>query len=268
MEWSADPTLYPPYLRSRIRRGRGVGVGANYSPWIKARDVPSRGTSSVVRGVRSGRLHYFLSEYETIYFFLLERRSNTCDIREQWPILDIDRTLELCKSRRVHHPYRKGVPEPFTIDFLITEYVPNGTAYRAATIKTPEDAMDPRVRTRLSIERDWLSEKGTPYFLVDTSEFSRTLLNSLRFIRAWYRQRFVPEVTQSLEFSEAFRQKYSPNYTLGHQISTLARQMHLSLEGAQDLFRYCVWQGLFPVDLRERIALDLPIRCIERSGQL
>ncbi len=83
MEWTRDPKLYPPYLRPRIRQGRGVGYGLGYKRWLNIRDVSSQGTSSSVRGIRVARPYHMLSELETIYFFLTERQSSVVDIREQ-----------------------------------------------------------------------------------------------------------------------------------------------------------------------------------------
>lgn len=187
MHWKSDPSLYPPFLQSRIRRGRGIGIEADYIPWYKAREVPSRGTSSVVSSIKSQRPIHLLSELEATYYFLLERQSIVIDIREQWPILDIDRTLELALELGVKHPYRKTFIEPFTIDFLITELGENGVSYRAASIKTKEDAADPAIRRRLAVEHQWCAERHVPWFLVDTTNFDKQLLSNLRFMRSWYR---------------------------------------------------------------------------------
>lgn len=160
--WKSDPLLYPPYLQSRITRSRGIGSGPRYVPWLKVRDVPSRGTSQVSQGVFSGRSHHLLSELEATYFFLLERRAGTAEIREQWPILDMDRTLELCARFGVRPRIRNGYPEPFTIDFLITERVDGQLRNRAASVKSPEDAQDPDTRLRLAVEHAWCQDHDIP----------------------------------------------------------------------------------------------------------
>src|SRR5579859_517756 len=152
MHWKPKPELYPPYLRRRIARGRGVREGTSYVPWLKVRDVPSKGTSSVVSGIVVDRTHHLLSALEATYFYLIERRPQTVDILEQWPILDIDGTLKLTQLRGVRHPFKGPYPEPFTIDLLIAERTATGLHYRAASIKSPEDANDSDVRRRLAVE--------------------------------------------------------------------------------------------------------------------
>ena len=50
---------------ARFRKeGRGEGFGADYKPWLTARDVPSRGRSHRVLGVTTGRVHHLLSDIE------------------------------------------------------------------------------------------------------------------------------------------------------------------------------------------------------------
>lgn len=112
VHWKPNPLLYPPHLRARIKRRRGVGLGSLYVPWLKVREVPSKGTSAIIRGIFTGRPHHLLSELEAIYFFLLERRSSTVDLREQWPILDFDRTLELCEQFGVRILREVGTQSP------------------------------------------------------------------------------------------------------------------------------------------------------------
>jgi hypothetical protein len=149
VHWSANPELYPPYLRNSIRAGKGVGVGSQYLPWLAVRDVPSDGTSAQIGGILIDRPFDLLAELEATYFFLQERKKSTVDIRECWPILDIDKTLELCSALGVRHAYRGHYPAPFTIDFLITESIDGQVHHRAASIKTAKDAADPEVRKRL-----------------------------------------------------------------------------------------------------------------------
>lgn len=259
MHWQNDPRLYPPYLRARIRRGRGVGQGASYIPWLKVRDVPSRGTSSVVSGVLSKRPHHLLSELETAYFFQIERRHSTVDILEQWPILDIDRTLELCAAMGLRHKFRGAFPEPLTIDFLVSEKTEDGLRVRAASIKTKEDAQDPFIRQRLAIEYQWCREKGIPWTLVDTSNFNKGVLSNLRFMRGWYRHEFAPKKQSVERFAHRFLQTYATNIPLTELIHRTARPLRLDENTAQDLFRYCAWSDQIPVSLKQSLSLENPL---------
>ncbi|MFZ4288162.1 TnsA endonuclease N-terminal domain-containing protein [Variovorax sp. HJSM1_2] len=259
MHWKTDPGLYPPYLRGKIRRGRGVGFGQSYVPWLKIRDVPSQGTSSNVPGIIHHRPYHLLSELEAIYFFLTERKRTTVDVLEQWPILDIDRTLELCAAAGVRHQYRGYIPQPFTIDFLIMEQSDTGVLTRAASIKTAEEAADPAVRLRLSIEYDWCSQRGIPWTLVDTSAFNKTVLSNLRFIRAWFQHGERPSEQAADRFAQRFLASYKPNVCLVDLINMTSKQLRLHQDLADGLFRYCAWSDRIPVSLKHLLEMNMPV---------
>ena len=259
MYWKSDVQLYPGYLKNRIRRGRGVGEHSNYVPWLKVRDVPSRGTSSVVLGIKTTRPHHMLSSLEATYFYLIERKPSTIDIREQFPILDIASTLEYCSKYGVRHGYKKSWPEPFTIDFLITERTNAGPVFRAASIKTPEDAANPDVLKRLRIEHDWCQKNNIKWKLVDTDAFNKTLLATLRFLRSWFRHKHAPEDAISQRFADQFGLVYVRNEPLGELICSTAKRLRIPQDLADDLFRYCGWTERISVSLQSPIAMDSPL---------
>lgn len=259
MHWKPDPALYPPYLASRIRRGRGVNEGQRYVPWLKVRDVRSRGTSSMPPGITVKRPHHLLSELEAIYFYLTERKATTVDIREQWPILHIDRTIELGLQFGVRHPFKGHYPDPFTIDFLITECVDGEIRYRAASIKTPEDAADPAIRLRLAVEHVWCSEQGIPWTLVDTKAFNKTMLATLRFMRGWFKDRFEPKDELVDRFAEQFQAIYRPNVLLSELLHTASKRLRLSEQTAQSTFQYCAWRNAIQVSLQHPLLLNKPL---------
>lgn len=251
--------LYPPYWRSRIRRRRGIGSGPLYVPWLKVRDVPSRGTSQVSQGVFSRRSHHLLSELEVIYFYLLERRTRTAEIREQWPILDIDRTLELCARFGVRPRIRNGYPEPFTIDFLITERLDGNLTHRAASVKSPEDARDPGTRLRLAVEHAWCEDRGIPWTLVDTQRFDKTMLETLRFMRGWFRHQYVPDVALEDRFVAQFSADYAPNRLLSEMLARVVRSIRQPIAKVEDVFRYCAWSGRIQPSLAHPLTMDSPV---------
>lgn len=201
MFWKPDPLLYPPYLRARIRRGRGVSQGSAYKPWLPIREVPSQGTSSSALGIKTGRAHHTLSELETIYLFLMERRPSVIDIREQWPIFDLDRTLRLCSEQGARHIFRENRPEPFTIDFFLTEEIEGKKSFWAASVKSAEDAKNPEIRKRLVVEYLWCQQRNIPWTLIDTSSFNKTVLANLRFMRMWFQNHYKPDHAQADHFA-------------------------------------------------------------------
>jgi TnsA endonuclease N terminal len=259
LDWKAAPDLYPPYLRARIRRGCGIGDGASYRPWFRIRDVPSAGTCSAVLGILTGRAHQLRSELETTYFFLMERRRTTVDLRERWPILNLHRTLELCADLGVRHAGRWPYPEPFTLDLMITESLNGTLVERAACIKTTDDAAKPTVRLRLAVEYAWCRERKVPWTLVDTSAFDKQLLDNLRFMRAWFRNRYEPDQQHVRRFAQVFQDSYRTNIPLTGLIQRVAKALRLSGAAADNQFRYCAWYDMIPVSLQSRLSMSSPL---------
>lgn len=259
MFWKPDPQLYHPHLRSRIRGGLGVGQGSDYKSWLKIRNVPSMGTSSAIPGLKVRRPVYTLSELETTYFYLTERSPTVVDIREQWPILDLDRTLCICSDLGVRHVYRGAYPEPFTIDFLITEEIEGVVTYRAASIKTAKDALDPKVRIRLAVEYIWCIERGIPWTLVDTSAFDKTLLDTLRYIRRWFQNYYSPDPAEADYFAQQFLKHYLTNVTLQSLLNAIGKRLDIADSELNNIFGYCAWSGRIPISLRHPLLLNKPL---------
>jgi hypothetical protein len=69
-----------------ITQGYGRGEGENYLPWFRVQDIPSRGRSRKVHGVKTNRVHHLVSDLEFSYHLVLEFSENVIDIREQYPL--------------------------------------------------------------------------------------------------------------------------------------------------------------------------------------
>lgn len=70
--------------------GRGQGTASEYKPWIYIHDFSSNGIVSRVKGMTIGRIHHLLSNQELWYFYLLDWSEKTIDIREQFPLSELE----------------------------------------------------------------------------------------------------------------------------------------------------------------------------------
>ncbi|RQS23208.1 hypothetical protein DIE06_02910, partial [Burkholderia sp. Bp8998] len=138
-----------------------------------------------------------LSEKETTYFYLKERQPEVVDIREHWPILDLDRTLQLSRACGINHPMHDDMPEPFTLDFLITEQTETGLTYRASCLSPVSESAGERTERLLQVQYRWCHENGIGWFRVDTSQFNRVILHNLRYIRSWFRHQYCVDETSA-----------------------------------------------------------------------
>jgi hypothetical protein len=210
-------------------------------------------------GILVPRRHHLLSIQERIYFFLLEQEPDVIDIREQFPILQLNATLQLCGELEIRHTRKGRYPEPFTLDFLVTRRTPSGVVFEGRSVKTPSDAEDPDIRRRLKVEHRWCDQHSIDWKLISSPSFNAELLSRLTFIRSWSRHGLIPDRFRADTFSETFLNGYQANATLQSQIATCAKKLGLGYHPSIDEFRYCAWTRRIPVDLQSRLALNIPV---------
>lgn len=112
----------PENVNAWIRRGDGQGEGRNFRPFFHVRDVPSRGRSHILVGLRTGRTHHYLSDIEYNYHLLAEFASEVIDIREQFALLPWGETQSIASALRIRHPVYPCTHTPIvmTSDIVLT----------------------------------------------------------------------------------------------------------------------------------------------------
>lgn len=166
--------------RKYLKEGRGQGTLSAYKPWILIHDFPSLGMVSRVLGKTTGRIHHLLSNMELSYFYILDWSDKVCDIREQYPLLDIAAVLEIADKAGIRYPFDNvsGFPYILTSDFLIT--TPDGEMVRS--IKQKKDLDNPRVREKLEIERRYWAKYGVDWKLVTEDEINQQKARNIEWL--------------------------------------------------------------------------------------
>jgi hypothetical protein len=163
-----------------IKEGRGQGTGSSYKPWLTVRDVASEGRSHRVFGHITQRTHHLLSDLELATFLLLQWRSTTTDIREQFP-LDRDITLNISKQLGVEHPNYNGVDQFMSSDFVIDSTEKDNPRF-AIQVKQTEAFSNPRTIEKLEVERSYWREKKIPFFLVTEKQIPPTVFENINLL--------------------------------------------------------------------------------------
>lgn len=186
---------------ARMRReGRGEGVAGGYRPWLDVRSVPSHGVVSRVLS-RHGRICHLLSNGELACWRLLEWSTIVTDIRDQFPLHELDETLAIAEDLGVAHPQygggrrRKGPRrfEPMTTDFLVSLVDQPGLPPHVAISVKPLGAFaeTPRKVDRMlekaEIERRFWAARQVPFRFVTEAERPAALVYNLELI--WDRRR-------------------------------------------------------------------------------
>jgi hypothetical protein len=144
----------PESIAKRIAQGRGQGVGPHYLPWQEVQDFPSRGVSHRVMGLKTQRVHHLFSESENKVFLIYDIVQPILDIREQFPLLPLEETLEIARKIGVKHPTDPATKYPvvMTTDFLLKVRLNRELLFHARTVKCLVDLDDPRTLEKFEIE--------------------------------------------------------------------------------------------------------------------
>jgi TnsA-like endonuclease N terminal len=184
-------------IQKLIREGKGQRERAEYQPWLNVRDVPSRGLSTRRKGWKTGRVHHFLSKLEKRYFHTLEWSKIVTDIREQYPLLQLEETLDIAKQCGFDHPAIPNKQDPkirepivMTTDFLITLMIDGKRVERARTVKYADDLQSPRVLEKLEIERRYWEARGISWGIVTEHEIPGVLADNVEIL---YPYRYLNE---------------------------------------------------------------------------
>jgi hypothetical protein len=171
-----------------LKEGRGSGIMSEYKPWLTIQDVPSKGRSTRLKGIKTGRQHEFLSDMERNYFYLLEFSDDVIDIREQYPLLDITETMSLADETGIKHPVDPTTKEPvvLTTDFLITVNKNGKNINIARTIKSSKDLDNRRQIEKFELERIYWKQKGVDWGIVTEKEIDVQLSKNISIVHSFY----------------------------------------------------------------------------------
>ena len=163
-----------------LREGRGQGTGADYSPWIRVQDFPSLGMVSRVLGTTTGRVHHLMSNHELSLFYLLDWSDDVLDIREQYPLVDLRKTIDIAEKANIKYPYdpKSGFPYVLTSDF----YLETRQGAMIVSVKSSSELGKPRVQEKLEIERRYWNTHGIQWSIVTENEINRTKASNIEWL--------------------------------------------------------------------------------------
>ena len=172
----------------KIRQKRGTGTGADYTSWIKIREVNSLGTASTITDYKTRRKVQLLSQAEVYYYYLLRWDDTVEDIREQFP-LELTRTVELADALGFRHP--KDRSTRMTTDFLVSRTDGQLEAY---SIKNDRSVLgNPRTLEKLYIEKLYWETQGVVFHLCFKTDVNKTLVCNIMDVVSCYDIKYVQD---------------------------------------------------------------------------
>ncbi len=176
-------------IERKIKDGRGQGEGENYKPWLMVQDVPSDGFVHRIQGNKINRTHHLMSNGELSLFLILDFISRVLDIREQYPLLPLEETMEIAANLGIRHPTIPGTEQPIvmTTDFMVTVSKNQATEFAPLTFKPVNQLSDIRILEKLEIERIYYQRRGHKLQIVTPAEIPKPLFNNLNHLHSYFR---------------------------------------------------------------------------------
>lgn len=246
----------------KIKEGRGTGSSIDYIPWVQIQDFGSKGRVARGIGLKTGRLHGFLSDLECNYYYYLDISENVIDIREQYPLLPIEETILIANELGLKHPQNPITKEDeaITTDFFIDFRDQNGTAIsKARTIKYKKDLLDIRVLEKFEIERQYFERHGIDWGIVTEDEIDNSVAE---FISDLYTYQDLSEIDFFNEFNsdELDEMKFyfiSQCSTYEGSLNNLLRRFEINMNMCKGsgliMFKHLLINKLINVNIYEKI---------------
>lgn len=185
----------------KLRRHRGEGHGADYKPWILAREVKgNEGVSTSLIDWKHGRPIECLSQGEKWLYCLLRWRDDVEDIREQFP-LDLESTVSIANELGVMHP--RDEKHRMTTDLLVDFTDGHQEAF---SVKAGTDALDDaRTVEKLMIEKIYWESRGVKWHLWTKDEKYRQKVLNIMEVTEFYNHTKFEDAISSIKFMIAHK---------------------------------------------------------------
>lgn len=253
-------------MNRRIKQGRGQGQGKKYQPWLRVQDGPSEGFLIRNLGWTTGRVHHLLSMLEDSYFCLLDWSKDVVDIREQYPLLPLRRTLEIADRLGIKHPCHPQTKQPIvmTTDFLIDVQTSEGIKTLARTVKPADKLTSVRVIEKFEIERTFWAEQGIDWGIVTEREINKysTLANNVRVLhKSWDTDNLPLQAMEHLHkierllYEQVSVRQVPPARSAGY----VDDQLGLKPGSALSAFKHFLARRIWHVDMKKTLDFSRPM---------
>lgn len=244
-----------------ISQGFGQGEGAAYQPWWRVQDLPSRGRSRKVQGVKIERIHHVLSDLEYHYLILLEFSERVIDIREQYPVFPTEQAQKIALDLGITYPRFQSTSLLYvmTTDFLITYLDDEGQPKLAArTLKYDSElaevkpAKRQRTLEKFELEKAILAAQGVTDWAIVTPELiGQTLARNLQWARAGAKldRQFLRGETLA-RFFDILEFSFHRERPVSSMIRAAASAMHVPYVDSVNIFKYLIWCKGIRLDIR------------------
>lgn len=168
-----------------IKKRNWDKVLCEYEPTINIQAFPSTGRVSRIKGWKTNRIHHLFSDIQTRYFYTLDWSDQVMDIREHFPLMDIELQdgLETSDLRLdIFADKESGVPYIKTSTFLITVENNSKEIYIARSVKAASSLEKGITLEGIEIERRYWESKGVDFGIVTQYEIDKEVARNVEWV--------------------------------------------------------------------------------------
>ena len=268
-EWT--PAKFERYMKE----GRGRGSGKDYKPWITIQDFPSKGRSSRTPGWKTNRVHHFLSDQEKRLFYLFEWSDIVTDIREQFPLDDLDLAMSTATDMGIKYPVDTQTSTPYvlTTDFMLTVNQNGKQLQIARTVKRSKDLDNKRTTEKLELERRYYLAKAIDWGIITENEIPKLLVENIEWVYSAYRLEANSDmnIVELRELGEILKSRLQEQDTTINRVTTaLDKEMNIKPGTSLYIFRHLIARKEIIVDMLETkisVSPSTKVKILETSSR-
>lgn len=184
-------------IYKRIKLGFGTGEFFSYKPWYRVQDISSYGRCHRIKNWHHGRVHHFLSDLEERIFYLYSWSDQLIDIREQYPLLPQEETIQIAKELRIKHPTdpKTRYPIVLTTDFFLKKACNIGNIYIARTAKYSSFINNYRTIEKLEIERIYWQRRNIDWKVVTNKNLPLQMAFNIKWVYPYFKAESLNPLT-------------------------------------------------------------------------
>ena len=248
-------------IQNWINKGLGQGSGLDYQPFFFVRDVPSRGRSAIVEGLKIKRKHHYLSDIEYAYHVLAEYSYSVIEIREHYALLPREETLEIANELGISHPVftSTGALRVQTSDLVLTVNNNGEQSLSVLCCKVFPD-IDPtnpkafRTLEKILIEKVYWERRNIPWTLVTDDMIPQNKFRNLDQFRFTMLAHEIDYLNrQTPEFLSIVHTNWSEQITLNQFISIASKKLRIGSDDCFCLLGRAIWTKLLILNLDSTI---------------
>lgn len=225
---------------TRIKRQLGMGEKEAYSSFIKPRDFSANSRVHRLMGHIIKRMYVLLSDLERSFFYYFDFSDLIKDIREQYPLLPLEKTLSIAAECQVKHPQnekRKDIV--MTTDFVLTIQREDREELLAVSIK-PSSKLNSRAIEKMQIEKRFWNDQNVKWIILTERQINKIQNNNITFLRDFFNKEKIESDYSDPILKELKNQKINSELTLRDFIDSVSRSLRITEGDARRSFHHLV----------------------------